>query len=83
MDIIYTHIEKLDSNLFESNKNLEEITIYNSKITRIDHGTFDGLAKLKTLWLTKNPCTSDSDKAENNKAGVLRLIQLLEFKCKN
>lgn len=76
-------IQKIEKNLFESNKNIEMILMGENKIEKIEKGSFDGLEKLMKLSLEDNPCTSDSDRAMNDRDAVKYLIEEIEEKCKS
>lgn len=73
-------IEILQGNLFEFNPNLEWISFSNNKLRQIDDGVFNGLTKLKTLHLRKNPCIDEA--ARNDRNEVLKVTKSAEKKCK-
>lgn len=74
----YNLIEVIHADLFESNPNLYWIDLSSNKIKHIDEGTFKGLKKLETLYISRNPCTSD-----DNQSKALEVIKRVEKTCKN
>jgi Leucine-rich repeat (LRR) protein len=76
-------IEVIESNLFDFNKNIEVVSFANNSIKHIEPNTFQRLKNLKTLRFHENLCTSSSDYAENDVIKVVRIIKIVEYKCKN
>lgn len=77
-------IEVIQSDLFEFNRNLARFDINHNKIRHIGDKTFDGLEKLKTIFLSPNPCfPSESSNKHNDSSKVLQIIRDDVSKCKD
>lgn len=80
------HIEKIEADLFEFNRNVEYISLANNKINHIGSGVFNGLEKLNVLLLDSNPCLNKYKFWDLNAwkhESVLELIEKVENECKN
>lgn len=78
LDLFSNHIEVIEENLFEFNKNLEVIWLSDNKILKIHPNVFDNLLKLSHLYLNENLCIAMS---ELNRTEVLKLIREVKSSC--
>lgn len=83
LKLFYFHrskIEVIESDLFEANPFLEQISLYGNQIKFVADGAFDKLPNLTSLYFRNNPCYSGS--AVNDRAAVFNLIKQIERNCK-
>lgn len=72
-------LQDIESELFVNNPELELIFLGNNKIKSVAAEVFDGLEKLEHLGFERNKCFTAA--VENNRDGVLKLIQNIYGKC--
>ncbi|KAL7012428.1 hypothetical protein ACKWTF_014846 [Chironomus riparius] len=72
-------IQDIESELFVNNPELELIFLGNNKIKSVAAEVFDGLENLQHLGFERNKCFTAA--VENNRDGVLKLIQNIYQKC--
>ncbi|KAG5676526.1 hypothetical protein PVAND_006354 [Polypedilum vanderplanki] len=71
LDLSGNQIEFISKDTFIFNPNIEEIWLYDNKISHIDPTSFDKLKNLKVLVLDKNVCTFER---ALNRTEVLKII---------
>ena len=72
-------LQDIESELFVNNPDLELIFLGNNKIKSVAAEVFDGLENLQHLGFERNKCFTAA--VENNRDGVLKLIQNIYQKC--
>ena len=72
-------IQELDSDLFISNPLIAHVSFAGNPLKHVGHGTFESLKDLQSLYLVSAHCISEE--AQNNRLGVLKMIQRVTVNC--
>lgn len=78
LDFFENQLERIESDLFKFNSELEVIWLSDNRIKFIDPNVFDHLTKLTHLFLMDNVCIQQS---ETNRSHVLKLIENVRKYC--
>lgn len=73
-------IEVLNADLFASNPLIQHMSFGANPLKHIATGVFDHLEDLRSLYFENSNCVTKSS-ATNNRAEVLKLIELLVIEC--
>ncbi|XP_070503769.1 chondroadherin-like [Chironomus tepperi] len=72
-------IQVLENGLFDYNLNLELVSFWNNRIIQVGPTVFNPLTKLTWLYFDDNPCLDM--RVENNRNGVLNMIEKISENC--